>query len=133
MRLAKTPIALLVTLLMACAPAFSQSGGQERKLVRTIGMIGGAVGGALLGWFLVEDDTIHAERKLAVSMTLCAVGGGVGGYFLGRAVDRSMAYSNGMPQDPIEPRRSLARLVRSEAAKFRTDHRLQIANRRAQP
>jgi hypothetical protein len=123
MRLAKTPIAVLATILVACAPVFAQSGGNEGRVFRTIGMIGGAVGGAFVGWFLVDDDAINAEQKLAVSMTLCAVGGGVGGYFLGRAADKAMAYSDRVPQNPLESRRSLARLVQSEAEKFRAAHR----------
>jgi hypothetical protein len=37
---------------------------------------------------VVDDDAINAEKKLATTMLVGGVAGGVGGYFLGRSIDR---------------------------------------------
>jgi hypothetical protein len=86
-------VAVLAVALAVPGEGFAQSSGgkKERHFGRIIGTIGGAVGGLALGWAISDDDVPEATRKAVRNMALCAAAGGVGGYFLGRAVDKHIA------------------------------------------
>ena len=58
---------------------------------RTIFTIGGAGGGFALGiavGLAAFDDATNSDRKVWTTAVLSGIGGAVGGYFLGRALDK---------------------------------------------
>ena len=58
---------------------------------RTILTPAGAAGGFAAGLFIglsKFDDAINSEQKVTTTALIGAAGGGVGGYFLGRALDK---------------------------------------------
>jgi len=58
---------------------------------RTILTPAGAAGGFAAGLFIglsKFDDAVYSERKVTTTALIGAAGGGVGGYFLGRALDK---------------------------------------------
>jgi len=101
------------------AQSSSGKGRKERHVGRIIGSIGGAFGGMLLGWAISDDDATDSTQKLVRNAALCAAAGGVGGYFLGRAVDKRLAYT---PRpDTLTIRQAQARATEAvvrESAKF---------------
>jgi len=84
----------LGVLLLTCNSAFAQQPAPKRDephKYRTILMLAGGGGGFLLGTFAglaTFDDAINSDRKVWTTAALSAVGGAVGGYFLGRALDK---------------------------------------------
>src|SRR4030095_13464604 len=76
------------------SPAFGQQTGStpsgESHKYRTImtiaGAGGGFTGGVLLG-IAGFDDAINSDRKVWTTAIVGAAAGGVGGYFIGRALD----------------------------------------------
>jgi hypothetical protein len=78
--------------LLATTSGFAQQSIQksESGKFRTIFTIGGAGGGFVLGLgggLAAFDDAINSNRKVWMTAILAGVGGGIGGYFLGRALD----------------------------------------------
>lgn len=67
---------------------------KESSKYRIIFTAAGAGGAYTLGVFAgiaAYDDAIYAERKIWTLALACAAAGGVGGYFLGRAIDKRQA------------------------------------------
>jgi hypothetical protein len=81
-------------LVSTCAGVFAQPPApkvEKSHKYRTILTVGGGGGGFALGLFTglsVFDDSINSDRKLWTTAALSAVGGAVGGYFLGRSLDK---------------------------------------------
>ncbi len=64
---------------------------EQSHKYRTILTLAGGGGGFALGVFLgfnAFDDAVNADRKLWTTAVISAAGGAVGGYFLGRALDK---------------------------------------------
>jgi hypothetical protein len=74
--------------------AFAQAppaGSGESHKYRTILSIAGAAGGFVLGalgGLAAFDDAINSDRKVTLAAVSSAAGGAVGGYFIGRAIDK---------------------------------------------
>ena len=98
-------IGSIVVLMIAVAgdAVFAQQAptpGSESHKYRAIGTLAGAGGGFTLGVFAgigAFDDAINADRKVWTTALIAAAGGAVGGYFLGRAVDKSRKKSGPAP------------------------------------
>jgi hypothetical protein len=80
--------------LLACGWAFGQQpttkSGESHKY-RTILTFAGGGGGfalGLVGGLAAFDDATNSDRKVWTTAVISGVGGAVGGYFLGRALDR---------------------------------------------
>jgi hypothetical protein len=92
-------ITILWTLLLSLFAANSGFGQQparksESSKFRAIFTIGGAGGGfalGLAGGVAAFDDAINSDQKVWTTAILAGVAGGVGGYFLGRALDKRSA------------------------------------------
>lgn len=83
---------LLMSVVFAEQPPTTAK--KETATWRTVGTVAGAGGGFVLGAFLgisQYDDAIHADRKITAVALACAAAAGVGGYFIGRAVDKHNA------------------------------------------
>ena len=64
---------------------------EESHKYRTILTVAGGGGAFALGVFVglnAFDDAVNSDRKLWTTAALSAAGGAVGGYFLGRALDK---------------------------------------------
>jgi hypothetical protein len=103
-----------VVALFTCGWAFGQQpapkSGESHKY-RTIFTLAGGGGGFAVGAFAglaAFDDAINSDRKVWTTAALSAVGGAVGGYFLGRALDKRHKKIHGTWK-PNELDRSLAR------------------------
>jgi hypothetical protein len=112
---------LLLPVMMShnSAQAGEPAQAHESQKYRTIGTIAGAGGGYALGVFAglaAFDDAVNSTRKVWTTALLSAAGGAVGGYFLGRAIDRSSSKSGPAPirtplrQDRLERSVTEARL-----------------------
>lgn len=82
--------------LLAANAGFAQqsSPNSESTKFRGIFTLAGAGGGFALGLsagLTAFDDAINADRKVWTTAILAGVGGGIGGYFLGRALDKRNA------------------------------------------
>ena len=100
--------------LLACGWAFGQppapQGGESHKY-RTILTLAGRGGGfavGLVAGLAAFDDAINSDRKVWTTAALSAVGGAVGGYFLGRALDKRQKKTN-VTWRPAELERGLMR------------------------
>ena len=82
-------------------PQSSGTGKKERHIGRGLGAIGGAVAGLMVGWAVSDDDAVNATAKLTRNWVIGAVAGGVGGYFLGRTIDRHIAFDARRTPDEI--------------------------------
>jgi len=87
-------IVLTLVLLMTCGEAFAQQTaakpGNSRKY-RTILTAAGAGGGFVLGVFggiAMFDDAINSDRKVWTTAIVSAGAGGVGGFLIGRSMDK---------------------------------------------
>lgn len=83
-----------VLVFLSGSSVFAQqpSGSGESHKYRTIFTIAGGGGGAAIGLFAglsAFDDATNSESKVTTTAVLSGIGGAVGGYFLGRAIDRS--------------------------------------------
>ncbi|MGE5359580.1 MAG: hypothetical protein ACM3NQ_11225 [Bacteroidales bacterium] len=84
---------LVLALLSVPAAARAQSSGAPKAHShkgRVIGTIVGIAGGFALGVLAgigAYDDAINSDQKVWTVATLCAAGGGIGGYLLGNAID----------------------------------------------
>jgi hypothetical protein len=87
-------IAFTVLAMFVCHAAFAQqpagNTGESHKyrtMFTFIGL-GGGVAAGLFGGLAAFDDAPHAESKITLTMILSGAGGAVGGYFIGRALDK---------------------------------------------
>jgi hypothetical protein len=90
----KRCILLLLLVLLMRSTAFSQQTPSEegeshkyRTIMTITGTGGGFAGGVLLGIALF-DDAVNSDRKVWTTAIVGAAAGGVGGYFIGRALDQ---------------------------------------------
>ena len=84
-------ICVLALLANDCAFAQQPSVSKESHKYRTLFTIVGGIGGAAIGLFAglsAFDDSVHSERKVTTTAAASGAGGAVGGYFLGRALDK---------------------------------------------
>jgi hypothetical protein len=85
---------LVLMLLVNHTLCLGQQTGQKRSQshkFRTILTTVGGGGGFALGVFAgigAYDDSINASRKVWTTALIAAAGGAIGGYFLGRALDK---------------------------------------------
>ncbi|MGI8782546.1 MAG: hypothetical protein ACR2L2_02705 [Acidobacteriota bacterium] len=107
----------LVVAAMLLAILLMQSGQAraERKIGKIIGTVGGASAGFLAGFVLSDDDAIEAGRKMTRNVIIGAVAGGVGGYFLGRTVDR---FAFNYQPNPVDDSRIIAELIEQQSRKL---------------
>src|SRR5687767_15835737 len=96
----KAAISVLALVLMSSSDLFAK----ERHVGRIVGTIGGAVLGVFAGYLVSDDDASEATKKLTRNAALRGAAGGVGGYFLGRAVDKQISYDN--RPDPMRLRQT---------------------------
>ncbi|HEU0005525.1 MAG TPA: hypothetical protein VFS12_05980 [Terriglobia bacterium] len=85
-----------VTSTSALGQQSSPPRGESHKY-RTILTLAGGGGGFAVGLFAglaAFDDATNSDRKVWTTAILAGVGGAIGGYFLGRAVDRRSKTSN---------------------------------------
>jgi hypothetical protein len=86
--------------LFPCDWAFGQqptSKSGESHKYRTLFTLAGGGGGftvGLVAGLAAFDDAINSDRKVWTTAVLSAVGGAVGGYFLGRALDKRQKKTN---------------------------------------
>jgi hypothetical protein len=86
--------------LFPCSWAFGQQPAPrspESHKYRTIFTLAGGGGGFAVGVFAglaAFDDAINSDRKVWTTAILSAAGGAVGGYFLGRALDKRHKKTN---------------------------------------
>ncbi len=83
---------LLMVIVSSCALGQqpTQEKGESTKY-RKIGTFAGLGGGFALGVFVgfaAFDDATNAERKITITALASAAAGALGGYFLGRAIDK---------------------------------------------
>lgn len=83
-----------VAALFLCNSAFAQQSAgttaesHKNRTIFTIVGLGGGFAAGLFGGLAAFDDARYAESKVTLTAILGAAGGGVGGYFIGRALDR---------------------------------------------
>jgi hypothetical protein len=85
-----------VTSTSAFGQQSSPPSGESHKY-RTILTLAGGGGGFAVGLFTglaVFDDATNSDRKVWTTAILAGVGGAIGGYFLGRALDRRSKTAN---------------------------------------
>jgi len=92
----KTRATVLGMLMLVCVDSgFAQHPSTtpaESHKYRTLFSIGGGAGGFAIGLFAglpAFDDATNSEAKVTTTAILAGVGGAVGGYFLGRSIDKS--------------------------------------------
>ncbi|MBM3789827.1 MAG: hypothetical protein FJW35_05690 [Acidobacteria bacterium] len=96
-------------LLAAAGPSLGQqraSGQGESHRYRAILTVAGGGGGFTLGVFgglAAFDDSTYASRKVWTMSLISAAGGAVGGYFLGRHLDRSRSRRAAAGAPPAVP------------------------------
>ncbi len=93
---------LAAALLLSVTPALAEGIPGEQKTFRTVCAVGGIIGGALVGWGigLAATDRYEGAGGGAVVGT---VGGGVGGYFLGRMIDKNQARNRQVKPQQLGP------------------------------
>jgi hypothetical protein len=102
-------IASALFALVAGQPVYSQTPAapKESHKYRTIFTLSGAGGGFALGVFAglaAFDDSVNSDRKVWTTALVSAAGGAVGGYFVGRTVDkRHMKRSSTAPPSTLFP------------------------------
>jgi hypothetical protein len=94
-------------LTIAATPAFAQQpamkAGESHKY-RTIMTVAGGAGGFTLGVFAgiaMFEDSINSDRKAWTTAIVSAGAGAVGGYFIGRALDRRNNKKAGLGGDGL--------------------------------
>lgn len=106
---------VVAAMLLAVVVMQSEHARAERKIGKIIGTAGGAGAGFLAGLVLSDDDAIESGRKMTRNVIIGAVAGGVGGYFLGRTLDRfAFAYE----PNPVDDSRIVADLIEQESRKL---------------
>ena len=101
----KATISVLALVLIMSDDLFAK----ERHVGRIVGTIGGAVLGLFGGYLVSDDDAIEASKKMTRNAILLGTAGGVGGYFLGRAVDQRISYD--VRPDPVRIRQAQVRAM----------------------
>jgi len=86
-------IASLLLVLLFGDHVYSQAPAATRQShkYRTVFTLVGAGGGFALGVFAglaAFDDSVNSDRKVWTTALVSAAGGAVGGYFIGRAIDK---------------------------------------------
>jgi hypothetical protein len=95
-------VAMFVLVSLMSGLAFGQSSTaatKESHTYRTVMTIAGAGGGFAAGAFIgltVFDDAVNSDRKAWTTAIACAAGGGVGGFFIGRALDHRKRKTAGL-------------------------------------
>ena len=95
-------LGLLLAAAMMGGTAFGQqpsSGAGESRKYRKVLTVAGAGGGFAAGVFAglsLFDDAINSDRKVWTTAILGSAAGGVGGYFLGRTLDRRKAKTSAL-------------------------------------
>jgi len=83
-------VLLLIVTLFSAIPAHAQQTAPSHKY-RTILTIAGGGGGFVAGMFVgfaKYDDAINSDRKIWTTSLVGAGAGAIGGYFIGRALDK---------------------------------------------
>jgi hypothetical protein len=99
----KRVIASCILLFFSFNFAFAQqanTGKSSSHKYRTLLTIVGGAGGVVVGLLMslsVFDDAINSERKGNITMALTGTGGAVGGYFLGRMIDKNKTAAKAIP------------------------------------
>jgi uncharacterized membrane protein len=95
-------IAAFLLVGLAAGSAFAQQPGSQqkestksRKILTAVGAGGGFVAGVFVGIDLF-DDAINSDRKVWGTAILGAGAGAVGGYLLGRTIDRGKRKTTGL-------------------------------------
>ena len=95
LKIMKNRLTIITALvLFTCTGTFAQQPAPKREeshKYRTILTLAGGGGAFALGVFVglnAFDDAVNSDRKLWTTAALSAAGGAVGGYFLGRALDK---------------------------------------------
>jgi hypothetical protein len=84
---------LLINHTLCFGQQTGQKSGQSHKFRTILSIVGGG-GGFALGVFAgigAFDDSTYASRKITTTALITAAGGAIGGYFLGRALDKRHA------------------------------------------
>jgi len=111
----------LLLCLIAASPAFAQQAvpkGKSSKY-RTILTIAGAGGGFVLGVFAgigAFDDSINSSRKVWTTAIITGAAGGVGGYFLGRSLDKRGSKTTWAPRPTRDEWDGLRRALSDQQA-----------------
>ncbi len=111
----------LLLVLMARGPVFSQTAppppeSHKYRVILSTAGAGGAFTLGVFGGLVAFDDARYATRKVWTTALIAAAGGAVGGYFIGRAIDRSgrnrsaPANSNPWVSDQLDRSLTRARL-----------------------
>jgi MFS family permease len=119
----KTSILTVVAfLLISATGAFAEHAPGERHIFRTILTIGGGFGGAVAGAYIGDTGGANWERNSVVGGVVGLSCGIVGGYLLGRKIDKSRIPKAKPDPDPQKAKQSMNRamdLVTKEfAARF---------------
>ncbi len=116
-------IFLIPLLVAALAPAsaWSEDLGQPRRKPgrtwRVVGAVAGGVGGLVVAGAILDED-LHSGSTLAAGIFGLPAAGAIGGYLIGRSVDRRKAWRQPQPMDPQEKETVRDRLVREESARL---------------
>ena len=108
----KRTVATLIMLLGSCCWSFGQQAASsqtpESHKYRTICTVAGGGGGYVLGVFVgiaAFDDATYATRKVWTTALATAAAGAVGGYFLGRSLDKRKSAPRAAAADRLEQAR----------------------------
>jgi hypothetical protein len=89
----------LILLVAAAAHGQQAKPAGDSHKYRTIFTIAGAAGGFATGFLIgfdVFDDAVNSDRKLWTASVVGAGAGGVGGYFIGKALDNRRNKTTGI-------------------------------------
>ncbi len=118
---AKALPAIFLLLTLSMDSAFSQAGGpqprEETKTARILGAVLGGVGGLLLAGSLVDDDR-NTTGEFMTALIVAPAAGAVGGYFIGRAIDKKRS-SYAYAPDLLNRQKVLDQIVASETRRLR--------------
>ena len=101
-------VLLGILMLLISSETFAQQPGrniEKSSKYRKIFTITGAGGGFAVGMFagLAKfDDAINSEDKVTKAALVGGIGGGVGGYFLGRVLDKRRDRANQARQRTVQ-------------------------------
>ncbi len=106
-----TALIAVTFLLVSAANAFAEHAPGERHTFRTLLTIGGAVGGLAAGIAIGNTDDGSWQRNSVVGGIVGLSCGIVGGYFLGRKIDKSRIPKAKPASDPQKVQESLNRAM----------------------
>jgi hypothetical protein len=118
---------LVLIILFNHMLCFGQQPSQSHKFRTILTLVGGGGGFALglFGGMAAYDDSVNSDRKVWTTIMIATAGGAVGGYFLGRVLDKREIKTS-MAWVPDELDRSLMR-ARWDAGQPVELHDLKIA------